>query len=329
MNKNRPARGNSRARQYIALAVIKVAGRILIAKRDEAAHLGGMWEFPGGKLRSGEQIEQALRREIREELGVDITCYRPLIRFPYDYPGRRLLLDVWQVSDYAGEVHGAEHQEIRWIRPDEFQNYTFPPANAPIILAATLPTYYLITPEPPARAEWPNFLERLHSCLEHGVGLVQFRAPALADSDYRLLASSIIELCHRNGARILLNRNPMMAEQLGADGVHLNSTRLREYSARPMSSRLLLAASCHDRNELELAQRLGCDFAVLSPVKDTASHPQASPLGWQGFKQLVDAATLPVYALGGMERKDCAQAKQHGAQGIAAIRSLWFTTNGT
>ena len=84
-----------------------------------------------------------------------------------------------------------------------------------------------------------------------------------------------------------------------------------------------MAASCHDIDELRAAQALGCDFAVVGSVKPTPSHPGASALGWAGFSALREGVSLPLYAIGGLGSDDIAQARRHGAQGIAAIRALW------
>jgi 8-oxo-dGTP diphosphatase len=85
----------------------------------------------------------------------------------------------------------------------------------------------------------------------------------------------------------------------------------------------LVGASCHDAAELTQAVAFGLDYALLSPVKATTSHPSANPLGWSRFSALVDPIPLPVYALGGLTPADLAEAVRHGAQGIAAIRGLW------
>jgi 8-oxo-dGTP diphosphatase len=85
----------------------------------------------------------------------------------------------------------------------------------------------------------------------------------------------------------------------------------------------LVGASCHNGPELARAAALGLDYALLSPVRHTASHPDVTPLGWSRFAELVDPTPLPVYALGGLRVGDLDDAIRHGAQGIAAIRGLW------
>ncbi|MFS2045512.1 thiamine phosphate synthase, partial [Stenotrophomonas geniculata] len=126
----------------------------------------------------------------------------------------------------------------------------------------------------------------------------------------------------RSGVQWLLNRDIELARALGV-GVHLGSEQLLELSQRPLPEGQLVAASCHDLQQLQAAQQLGCDFAVLGPVQATASHPDAVPLGWDAFAELRAQVSLPIYALGGMGSGHISEARRHGGQGIAAIRALW------
>jgi thiamine monophosphate synthase len=98
---------------------------------------------------------------------------------------------------------------------------------------------------------------------------------------------------------------------------------LREVAGRPLPATQWVGASCHDVDELQLASRLGVDFAVLGPVLPTATHPGAPALGWARFADLVEAAALPVYALGGVGPADLDRARGCGAQGVAGIRAFW------
>jgi 8-oxo-dGTP diphosphatase len=89
----------------------------------------------------------------------------------------------------------------------------------------------------------------------------------------------------------------------------------------------LVGASCHNESELIHAGKLGLDFALLSPVQKTATHPDAVPLGWQDFADLVRNASVPVYALGGVSREDVSKAWECGGQGVSAISALWGSIN--
>ena len=304
-----------------AAAVTDDQGRILITRRADHVHQGGLWEFPGGKVEPGEATTAALYRELREELGIRVSSSQPLIRVLHHYPERSVLLDVHRVEVYEGMVEGREGQPWRWVPPQALREHAFPAADRPIIMALLLPDYYLITGENPVDSE--DFIARLEQALSAGIELVQFRAKKLTENRYTRLDRRAAALCEQRGARLLLNGPLALTRQMHAQGVHLTSAQLMGLRERPLGEDKLVGASCHNRRELMQAQELGLDFVVLSPVKPTSSHSGAIPLGWGGFRRLADEVALPVYALGGMERSDLAQAKKAGAQGIAAIGGLW------
>lgn len=110
-------------------------GQILIARRAASQHQGGLWEFPGGKIEAGESAQQALTRELHEELAISVTASEPLIRIEHEYSDKSVLLDVWCVTAFSGEARGVEGQPLEWVLPSELQNYDFPAANEPIIEA--------------------------------------------------------------------------------------------------------------------------------------------------------------------------------------------------
>lgn len=305
----------------MAGAIADGAGRILVARRPEHVHQGGLWEFPGGKLEPGERPEQGLKRELWEELGIEVRASRPLIRIHHDYGDRHILLDVHRVEAYAGTPVGREGQPLAWEHPETMDSARFPEADRPIINALRLPDRLMITGEDPGQPS--GFLSSLEQAIAGGIRLVQLRAHGLSDAAFRSLVSDAYAVCERAGARLLLNRDPGAVCRLPRHGIHLTSVRLMRLSARPVGVDELVGASCHDLPQLARAAELGLDYAVLSPVKPTESHPDAAPLGWEGFERLVDQAGLPVYALGGLAPSDCTEAFARGGQGIAAIRGLW------
>lgn len=307
---------------HVAAAVITDArGRILLARRTDGRDLAGLWEFPGGKCEAGESPEQALIRELQEELGITVQVGPPLINVPQQYPDKRLRLDVRQVTAWQGIPRGIEGQALAWVAPGKLTRYPMPPADRPVVAALLQPDRYLVSPEP--GDDDTAWLASLSSALAAGVRRVQLRARA-RDSQprWRSLAEAAATLCRKAGAEVLVNGDVDLARELGI-GVHLRSAQLKDLSARPLPENLTVAASCHDAGALQLAQALGCDFAVLGSVLQTATHPDASPLGWEGFAKLRESVSLPIYAIGGLSPADIHEARQHGAQGIAAIRSLW------
>jgi 8-oxo-dGTP diphosphatase len=303
----------------VVAAVIRDQGKILIAQRAVDAHQGGLWEFPGGKCEAGETGAMALCRELEEELGIRAGTYRPLIKITHDYPDKSVCLDVWEVSAFSGQAYGREGQPVHWVAPSELSAYAFPAANHPIITAARLPSCYLITPDALTPAE---YLQWLDARLARGAVLFLFRAPALAVDEYLQQAARMLQRCHRVGAQLLLHGDVDYLRELPADGIHLPAKKMLEFSQRPVSDQVWLAASVHNEVELSHAKAIGVDFATLSPIKLTLSHPATAVLGWSRFEQHAHTANFPVYALGGMTEQDMQQAWQAGGQGVAGIRGF-------
>ena len=306
---------------HVVAGVLRDAqGRVLLAQRPPGKHLAGLWEFPGGKCEPGETPEHALRRELVEEIGIDASVIEPLIAVPWHYPEKSVLLDVCAVRDWRGEPHGREGQALRWCGVEDMRALPMPPADKPVVAALRLPPHYPITPEPGSDDD--GFMRRVGSLLDTGETCIHLRCKTIVPARLHVLAKSVRDHATRTGAQILINGDVGLALELGC-GVHLPASALMRLSARPLSAQRWVAASCHDARELAHAAAIGVDFAVLGPVLPTPSHPQAAPLGWKRFADLVRAAALPVYALGGVGPGDLAHAKRAGAQGVAGISAFW------
>ena len=121
---------------HVAVGVILDSEqRILITRRASDAHQGGLWEFPGGKLEPGESLQQALARELGEELGIEIGRTSELLQVNHDYGDKQVLLDVHVVWEHSGEARGLEAQPLCWVPAAQLPDYTFPAANVPIVEA--------------------------------------------------------------------------------------------------------------------------------------------------------------------------------------------------
>ncbi|MCW8907453.1 MAG: Nudix family hydrolase [Sedimenticola sp.] len=306
----------------VAVAVIQDGrGRVLLTRRAQGSHQGGLWEFPGGKLEPGESLAQALKREIREELGIEVSAHQPLITINHDYTDRRVRLEVHRVLDYQGVPSGLEGQPLAWVSPSDLKHYPMPAADRPVCNALRLPETYMITGDNADNLE--RFLAQLADAIDRGERLVQLRVPGLEDDRYRELARVVQHYCAERSVTLLLNAPLSLVHDLDADGIHLNSRQLMTLSERPLTRDKWVAASCHSLEELRQALAIGVDFCVLSPVLPTASHPDAEILGWDRFEQWVDQVNVPVYALGGMTATEIQTARSRGGQGVAAIRGLW------
>ncbi|MBS1182772.1 MAG: mutT [Proteobacteria bacterium] len=119
----------------VACALIDADGRILLAQRPEGKALAGLWEFPGGKLEVGERPEDALIRELAEELGITVkpACLAPLTFASHAYDDFHLLMPLYVCRRWDGDVSGREGQALAWVRPGKLRDYPMPPADGPLI----------------------------------------------------------------------------------------------------------------------------------------------------------------------------------------------------
>ncbi len=120
-------------RNDVAVAIIVRGEQLLICRRRQADQLGGLWEFPGGKAKAGEDILQCLSRELEEELGVQVEPVAALSFIDYDYPEIRVRLHPFLCVHKSGELKRLACEELRWIAPSSLPDYSFPPANADLI----------------------------------------------------------------------------------------------------------------------------------------------------------------------------------------------------
>ncbi|HEY8036471.1 MAG TPA: Nudix family hydrolase [Methylobacter sp.] len=308
----------------VAVGVIKnPEGKVLISLRHANLHQGGLWEFPGGKIEPSETAEFALARELKEELNITVTAVTPLITVNHQYPDLVVQLNVFSVEQFSGEAKSCEGQPFKWVAPAELEDYAFPAANQPIITAARLPPYYAILDD----ADETLLLPNLQKILNRGVKLIQARLKTLPAAAVAKFVEQAYPLCKQQQAELLMNSAVEYSNEV--DGIHLTSHDLmalrpcsgQALTARPKNSKWL-AASCHNLEQLQHAQKIGVDFVVLAPVLTTQTHPHATSLGWEQFACLVAKVNLPVYALGGMDESSLITARQNGGQGIAAIRAF-------
>lgn len=119
----------------VAIALVDVDGRILIAQRPQGKSMAGYWEFPGGKVEEGELPEDALIREVREELGIGLSknCLAPLTFASHCYEKFHLFMPLYVARRWTGQVRGRENQELKWVYPKELRKFQMPPADEPLV----------------------------------------------------------------------------------------------------------------------------------------------------------------------------------------------------
>lgn len=302
-------------------------GRVLSASRPAGKVRAGQWEFPGGKVAPGEMPEEALGREWREELGVEVEVRSAPYIIRHRYPEQSVVLHIFPDVDIkAGRVAGVEGQALSWSPVDQLRPEDFVAADRSLIARLRLPQLYLVSDV--ARRGAGAWLRNLDDTLATTPALVQLREHQLTDRDYAVLADEVESVCRRHGADVIFNRDPAWVARRGQGGLHLTSAAARTLRHRPLPLDRWVAASCHDASEIACATELGVDFVTLSPVCPTESHPGSPVLGWDAFRRLASAVALPVFAQGGLTRSHLGHARDHGAHGIALLRGA-FSDAGT
>ncbi|MFC3148981.1 Nudix family hydrolase [Piscinibacterium candidicorallinum] len=293
-------------------------GQVLFAQRPAGKPYAGWWEFPGGKIEAGETVQQALYRELEEELGIRICDCQPWITLQHVYPHATVRLQFCKVRGFDGTPHGREGQAYLWADPQR-------PVVDPILPAAIRMLPWLSLPE----------LLRLSAAGVLGVeawlarlgatprAMLVLREPDLSKPELKRVATAVSAWRRATGSTVLVSSRHVHADWVGEfDGVVLTERDLLAASARPAPHQWV-GASVHGRAGIEHAARLGLDFVMLGAVSATASHPGEPGMGWTAFAQLAAHAPLPVYALGGLASADLDHARAAGGQGVALLRGGW------
>jgi len=303
----------------VAAAVLRDdEGRVLVSRRLAGRHLAGMWEFPGGKVEPGEVPEAALARELEEELGIKTGPSRPLVAVRHEYPEKIVRLCLYEVHSFSGTPHGAEGQDVRWVAPGALAELEMPAADGPLIRLLDLDGHYSISPSPGEFDSTDRFVDAWRASLEAGYRLLRLR-PAPGERVASEMIRRIDAVTREFGARWIASGELEQCFGWPADGIHLNTRQLMTLDKRPLPADRLVIASCHDLEEIHIADSLDADLVTLSPVMPTPSHPDAAPMGWDDFERVVRRSPLPVMALGGVRPDDWGRARAIGAFGVAGI----------
>lgn len=343
----------------VAVGVIRQQDQVLLAWRNARQHQGDRYEFPGGKVDAGESPAQALVRELQEELGIEVTHFRPMQRLTFHYPEKTVCLYVFLVEGFSGEPEGQEGQALSWVSMAELPLLRFPDANAAIVRAVSLPWIYRISPAvtlPASDSKTISDLEPSHqweqkfhqsvetvckTLPEHSVvylrqpewpvELVPIVVPGIQQHRPDLSLGISLSWWHALQHSPAFNpttgpqpRKPISAIHLSHSTLMMQSpasmAQLRAELASAGNAQCWIVASVHDETSIQQANALGVDAVFLGNVQATPTHPGKLGLGWSAFAKLAASAECPVYALGGMSEPTLDTAQQHGAWGIAGIR---------
>ena len=279
MTESRAGAASGRSIHVVAGVITDARDRILLARRTEGRDLAGLWEFPGGKVDPGESPEQALVRELREELGIEARVGEPVIVVPQQYPHKRLRLDVRRIAAWSGTVKGLDGQALAWVPPHRLASYAMPDADRPVVAALRDPPLYLITPEPDDDASW---LDGLRAACDAGITRVQLRAPMLSIADPARWASLVeraVAIAREADIDVLVNGDLALAKRFDI-GLHLRAAQVAELSVRPRRVGLRDRLLPHPRRtRARPGLRLRCRRARPGPADRLASRAGRHRLG--------------------------------------------------
>lgn len=292
----------------VAIGLLVHKNQILVGWREEHQHQGNKHEFPGGKVEAGELPIEACRREICEEVGLNLTSWQKfdLIRHEYDDV-------IVQLHFFMTQVSTEECQQIdapwQWIARDQLLDLNFPKANTAIV----------------KRLYWQRFIKISHDLSNLNYlsddRLLYWRMDSSEFSHEKFSKCSIEKL-----SKLIVNVDIWNKlgdlQQNAIQTIHLKQEQLLKLNHNDLNLTKRYIAACHSLDALKHAEQIGCDAVFLSPVFNTETHPDAEGLGWGNFAKMAVQVNMVIFALGGVSPELLTDAQKHHAYGVAGIRSF-------
>lgn len=293
---------------HVAIAMLFHRGKVLVGWRNADQHQGNKYEFPGGKVEDGENPEQACRREVLEEVGIDISNWHvfDFIRHEYEDIEVNLHLFHAQVSDLA--LVNIQ-QPWTWYRREQLLDLNFPKANQAILQRLLWAHQIQISDQ----------LEKVQHLASDKFFYFRTEANEQAQQQIEQLDEQVL-------SKLIVNVDLWhllaSATQQKVAAVHFKHSQLMAMEKGQLPIGLRCLGACHDLASLQKAQSLGFDAVNLSPIRQTATHSDAIALGWERFAEYAKVCDIPIFALGGLSPDDLQLAQQHGAYGVAGIQNF-------
>lgn len=290
----------------IAGALRDAQGRVLIAQRPRGRHMAGRWEFPGGKLDSGEDSYSGLKRELAEELGIAVREARPLIRLRYEYPDRRVMIEAWQVTAYEGEPKALDSQALNWVRPDELPRHDLLEADRAIVTALRLPRLARVISN-------VYELAALNGSAAQTILWQSLQGDATVSPENVRTARAAGHRVFVFGSDVDAVRDAALA---GCDGAVLPWHGQNLHVDR--DGAFLIGVHCEDAESAHDALEEGAHFLVVAP--------ESGPMEQQALESLCESVGLPVFAGWYPNASRLERVQQAGAHGCALSRAAARST---
>ena len=342
----------------VAVAIVfNDKGQFLLGQRPSGKPYEGYWEFPGGKLETGETVWQALCRELDEELGLQPQVGTPWVTRVFTYPHATVRLHFWRVTAWQGQPHGREGQAFAWanidpraLNPLAALPQPLLPASLPVLRWLSLPDYVVLSHA--SEMGTAQFVQALTVAAQaQQIPWLLLREPSLSQQEVAGLYATVLPLCAQYAVRLSVSSRHVNKSRdargdpnercAGATHIHyteqdsaqlpavVNTTESTDLApgADIQTAAQALApwygASCHHAAGLAALANTSVDYAFLGSVLPTASHPGQPALGWAAWETAIQATPVPTYAIGGLSRADIPTAQATGGQGVALQRGFW------
>jgi 8-oxo-dGTP diphosphatase len=299
----------------VSAGILIKNNKILLTQRLKTQPYPYFWEFPGGKKKDRESYFSCLKRELHEEIGINVKDAKKWIQRQYVRDGINIKIIFYIVHSWSGKISAKEVNDYRWIDPKTNDSILkkILPKNKYLLKALRLPPFYLIS----------NFDELRYKIKKINLSekvFLQIREKELKKHDVEFIYESL-----RDKDKLTLIQNFDNKTQLkNVKNIHLPSKYLKKEAIKKIKNKYkLIGASVHNLKELRLAESLGVDYILVGPVLKTKSHDKAKPIGWSKFNEIANESDTPVYALGGMCFEHLASALRNGAVGISSKSKLW------
>ncbi len=304
--------------EVVAGAIRSDEGQILICLRPAHLEHGNLWELPGGKRKEGESRFRALRREVNEELGIEIISAVPLLRFAYRYPTKTIDFDVWEVSKWRGSARGCEGQKIAWVNSSELIHYAFPAANRTVVTALGLPRFACAIPD--LRVSPAQYLGSLEKWIDAGPCCVILNNQLVIGGYNKRVLTEIGRFLGRYDAKLIFE----LSREQDAKGTNAIDVKLLDSIRGHVDCDTLIGFSCSTSTELVQAEQAGAELLLIGPFRSNGFETLNDTFGWSAVQDLVNNTVLPAFTFGSfLEPQDIARAILSGCQGVVLPFEVW------